>query len=247
MTASPHADFRDRPGLMPPPLIQQHGQFLVVRDDMLPGGSKSRVLFDLMNDNPAQEFVYAGTPYGCTHLALAYAARALGKTATIFIPQRHRSNWTHSMLEAETLGARFIDVPSGTRARLHKQAETYCAARPDVCLLPRGLDTDAFPRAFIACAAQIPLTPQEVWCASSSGTLTRALQAAWPYAEHHAVIVRKGAGDTGSAIQHAVSTAFECAAKLLPPFPSAPHFDAKAWGVMQKLARPGALFWNVAG
>ena len=30
-----------------------------------------------------------------------------------------------------------------------------------------------------------------------------------------------------------------------PPFPSVPTYDAKAWSVMKKYAKKGALFWNV--
>jgi hypothetical protein len=32
-----------------------------------------------------------------------------------------------------------------------------------------------------------------------------------------------------------------------PPFPSAAHYDAKAWALARDLAAEGALFWNVAG
>ena len=30
-----------------------------------------------------------------------------------------------------------------------------------------------------------------------------------------------------------------------PPFPSVPTYDAKAWAIMKKYAKKGALFWNV--
>ena len=37
-------------------------------------------------------------------------------------------------------------------------------------------------------------------------------------------------------------------AKALPPFPSDPHYDAKAWETMTARKGPGrVVFWNVAG
>ena len=35
--------------------------------------------------------------------------------------------------------------------------------------------------------------------------------------------------------------------KFLPPFPSAPNYDAKAWRFIKEYASDGAYFWNVAG
>ena len=31
----------------------------------------------------------------------------------------------------------------------------------------------------------------------------------------------------------------------MPPFPSAPTYDAKAWKFVKEHAKEGALFWNV--
>ena len=31
----------------------------------------------------------------------------------------------------------------------------------------------------------------------------------------------------------------------MPPFPSAPTYDAKAWKFVKEYAKPNALFWNV--
>ena len=31
----------------------------------------------------------------------------------------------------------------------------------------------------------------------------------------------------------------------MPPFPSVPTYDAKAWKIMREQAKPGSLFWNV--
>jgi hypothetical protein len=81
---------------------------------------------------------------------------------------------------------------------------------------------------------------------AGSGTLTRALQAAWPGARFHAVRVGKPP-DVGRARLYEAPEPFERDASLPPPFPSCSNYDAKAWRFLAEHARPGALFWNVAG
>ena len=51
----------------------------------------------------------------------------------------------------------------------------------------------------------------------------------------------------GDAI-HIYRRPFSDVAKALPPFPSDPHYDAKAWETMTARKGPGrVVFWNVAG
>lgn len=94
-------------------------------------------------------------------------------------------------------------------------------------------------------ARGIDVQPAEVWCAAGSGTLTRALQRAWPQAKHHAVQV--GAKpEAGRATVHVAPETFDQDAKELPPFASCSNYDAKVWRFFRRHATPGALLWNVA-
>lgn len=72
---------------LPPPVIEEHRGILVVRDDLIEGGTKSRVLDTVLDDN-APEYVYASTVYGYAQIALAVAGRRRGKPVTIRPSQR---------------------------------------------------------------------------------------------------------------------------------------------------------------
>lgn len=91
------------------------------------------------------------------------------------------------------------------------------------------------------------LQPAEVWTVAGSGVLTRALQRAWPAARFVAVVVGKQGCDTGRARRIVHPLPFTRPARVLPPFPSAASYDAKAWEYVRAQAEPEALFWNVAG
>ncbi len=111
--------------------------------------------------------------------------------------------------------------------------------------MPCGADAAASLGAIAEAAAATGLEPAEVWSVAGSGVLTRALQRAWPRARFVAVVVGREGCDTGRARRIVHPLPFERAAKVRPPFPSAPGYDAKAWEYIRAEAMPGALFWNV--
>ena len=83
----------------------------------------------------------------------------------------------------------------------------------------------------------------------SSGTLTRGLQMAFPDKDVHVVSVGHTMAqyEVGRAILHKSHLKFtqEVKEEDMPPFPSVPTYDAKAWKIMREQAKPGSLFWNV--
>lgn len=222
------------------PVIEQHGHILVVRDDLIPGGTKRRVLPSLLKG--ADEFVYASPACGYAQVALAYACREMGLKATVFTAKRKEMH--PRTAEAKAAGAKIVMVPHGYLSNVRSKAAQY-AATVDACNLPFGFDTPEFTSLLAEVARSIDVAPLEVWTVAGSGTLCRALQMAWPNATFHAV--RVGAEpDVGNANLYQALESFEQDACLKPPFPSCSNYDAKAWRFITERATPGALFWNVA-
>lgn len=225
---------------MQAPIIEQIGKILVVRDDLLPGGTKSRVLPELLTG--ATEFVYASPAYGYAQVALAHACRNAGYQATIFTAKR---NELHARTkEAKDAGAKIVMVPHGYLSNVQSKAKAYAEA-VSAKLLPFGLDVPAMAAGLQVIAAGLDIQPEEVWTVAGSGTLSRALQKAWPSA--HFFAVRVGAEpQVDRASLYVAPEKFEQDATVRPPFPSCANYDAKAWRFIQAKAGAGALFWNVA-
>jgi hypothetical protein len=222
------------------PIIEEVGDILVVRDDVLPGGTKSRALSKLLR--PGKEYVYATPAYGYAQIALAITCRQIGAKATVFVAKRKELH--PRTMEAKIAGASIQQVPNGymnvVKARAREYCETYGAT-----LLPFGLDFEDMRQALKEVALSIKISPSEVWTVAGSGTLSRSLQMAWPNAKFRAI--RIGAQcNVGKAVLFTAPEKFEESAKASPPFPSCDNYDAKAWQFIRKYAKPGALFWNVA-
>jgi len=230
---------------MTPPIVRYHDGIAVVRDDLFPGGTKARFLPVLFND--ADEVVYASPAEGGAQTALAHTARALGKRATIFVAKRKQPH--DRALEAKRVGAKVMQVPHGYLNVVQARAKEYCK-RTGARLAPFGVDLPEAIETIAAAAKATGLEPDEVWCASGSGVLARSLARAWPNARSHVIEVGRTLSpqDVAGATIHKAGIPFSKALKERPPFPSCPHYDAKAWRICKTRHGGGlVLFWNVTG
>ena len=226
------------------PVMEMHRGVMVIRDDMFPGGTKARFIGKLFQG--VSEAVYATPPEGGAQTALALTAKNMGRKATLFVAERAKPH--ARTLEASRLGAKVIPVSPGYMTVVQSRAREYCR-ETGAFLIPFGVD---FPEAIatIAEAARATgLDPDEVWCASGSGVLARGLAIAWPKARRHVVQVGRELSlrDVAGATIHVHPKKFGETASVKPPFPSDPHYDAKAWEMCMAKRGPGnVLFWNVA-
>jgi len=230
-----------------PPIVEEHEGFQIVRDDMIGGGSKMRFADYLIRSNKEiEEWVYGSSPAtGYAQISLSYLCRKYGKKSVIFMADRAINKRHKYQLEAIEAGADMRWVPNGMLSVTEKRARDYVSDSPTSRrLLPIGFDDPTVVASIIRVAQSMDVEPREVWTVGSSGTLTRGLQLAWPNATFHCVTVGH-AGDYGRAKTYRCEIPFNKATKVLPPFPSAPTYDAKAWEFMLEHASPGALFWNV--
>lgn len=247
--------------MLPDFVITRHDGINVLRDDLIPGGTKQRVLEPWLKEMGPGEYVYASPAEGYAQIALALACKALGKKwrANIFVARRKAQH--DRTLEAQRQGATItlVDNVAGFNvltARAREYANypvTPVKGALKRVLLPFGLDHERFRELMVETVKdnwkrQGYKAPKEVWAVVGSGTLIRCLQEVWPKADFHAVQVGHNA-DVGKATKHIYPDApksFSKKAKIMPPFPSCDTYDAKGWEFVQKYASRGALFWNVA-
>jgi hypothetical protein len=226
------------------PILEIHRGITVVRDDLFPGGTKARFIGSVFDG--ATEAVYASPPEGGAQTALATVARALGKRATIFVAQRAIPH--PRTLEAARLGAKVVPVAPGYLTVVQTRAKAYCRDT-GAFLIPFGADFPGAVEAIAAAALMTGETPDEVWCAAGSGVLARGLALAWPDARRHVVQIGRELSprEVAGAKIHVYPRKFGERAAIGAPFPSDPHYDAKAWEFCVAMRGPGRLlFWNVA-
>lgn len=225
------------------PIVEIHDGIHVVRDDLFPGGTKARFIPALFDD--ADEVVYATPCEGGAQTALAHVAAQLGKRATLFCAARKTQHPRVAM--GQRLGAQYHFVSPGYLNVVQARGEEYAdqtGAKLAAFGMPQAVD------AIAEAALSTGLTPDEVWCASGSGTLARGLAKAWPWATRYAVEVGRELSyrDVDNSLIVKQPLAFGAAYKGKVPFPADPHYDAKAWAECKARHKGGlVLFWNVTG
>jgi hypothetical protein len=229
------------------PILDTHQGVVGGRDGLMPGGTMSRFISTLVDQ--ADEVVYASSAEGGAQSALACVGRQLGKRVTIFGPARDELHPRQP--EAQALGARLVRIPGAALSVLHARARQYCL-QSGAALAPFGMHVPGCIEIIAHAARQIGLRPTQVWCAAGWGTLATALRVAWPEADHHAVQVgfKLTTADVAGATLHEYPMAYDWGAPpSATPFPSDPHYEAKAWQVCQaRRAHTGVVvFWNVMG
>ena len=243
----------------PAPVLERHEGVCVVRDDLIPGGSKSRFIDYLIGYAPefryVQEWVYGHSPrWGYGQLALSHVARLHGKRSTLFLAKSN-DLYPNTALAA-SWGTTVHQVPLGFMTVCASRAAAYVAEDPTTRrMVPFGLDHETVMGSIIKVARSIPIKPDEVWSVAASGTLTRGLQLAWPNAQVNVVQVghKMSPEERGRATVFTYPKPFatKCPAKDRPPFPSVGEYDAKAWTFARDAARRNpdkiVLLWNVAG
>lgn len=227
----------------PSPRIERHGRLLVVRDDLVNGGSKARFLPALIAGAP--EVVYAGPAWGGAAVALTVTARELGIPVTLFYAGRKR--WTARQEFAHSHGARIVEVRPGYLSVVRARAKQYCA-ETGARLLDWGLPQVEAEVVRVAQALATDEVP-EIWVAAGSGTMLRGLARA--FGAGRVVGVQVGhtltPEETAGCRVYPHPLLFEQRTTARPPFPSCRHYDAKAWEMAARRAPEGALFWNVMG
>jgi len=242
----------------PPIQIHEHEGFLVVRDDLLGCGSKVRFVDYLIRNMPQQEIVFGACPAtGFAQISLPVVAKRYEKSVHLFMAYREEKNYTEFQKRGIALGSIYHWIHDGMLNVTKKRASEYQELDPsNRVILPIGLEHPSVLASIIHVAqTQIPFTPDHVWSVGSSGCLNRGLQLAWPDAEVHVVSVghTMTPATIGRATMHRSPYPFERAVKKIdvPPYPSAPTYDAKCWRPMVDWYRnhdkpKKVLVWNVA-
>lgn len=245
-----------------PPSLSNHKVY-VVRDDLLCGGTKSRLIDLYMNKlyPNIEEFVYPSSWYGGAQVALAYGANKHNKKVTIITKPITNLNYTPAFIKiAEEIGGDNIKYIYNNNPQTY--IHQYVAD-----------STSKVKRHHVANGLGTPLTIDhlstiikdhlsksvlqnkkfdECWCAVGSETLIKSLYTADIADKYYGGCVfnqtMQFQKDNVECIDTKIS--FEVVSEDHPPFPSASHYDAKVWKLLIDKQRDDTpskniLFWNV--
>lgn len=230
----------------PDPVVRVYEGVRVVRDDLIVG-TKARAGDLLAFKSNADTFVYCQPRTGLAGVSILDVAKHYNKKVILFMPSSKRVSLHQACCierGAEVHFHRIAAMPI-----LNMKAKKY-AEENGYYFVPLGLRHELATAGIIHTASMID-EPDEVYVATSTGVLSRALQIAWPNAKFHAVAVARNmkAGELGraSVISHPYPFTKPEDEIYRPPFPTVDTYDAKVWRFINKdeAKHKNILFWNV--
>lgn len=260
-------DVNLNPTLQIVPVSMTDGRkFNIIRDDFLPGGTKQRIMGDLLSNSSATEFVYAGPSFGYAQVALSFVAKHLGKKATLFIEKQ--KPMTSLTRRAKEYGATVHEISDRGRPALLKVVQERAGEYVEkikkdksiLCnhyieLIPFGLYTPEFIESLAKQIKNalptelIDKPPGKIWLAAGSATILNALYKVFPNTEFGIVQVGKTIWpdqiDEARTTKYVSDQKFWEVAKIQPPYPTVKTYDAKIWKYVMEYGKSGDYVWNV--
>jgi len=229
------------------PKIRVHDGIRVVRDDLLTG-SKVRGGDCLISSLPEHidTIVYVQPRTGLAGVSILDVAKRHNKNVMLFMPSSKRISHHQACCIEQGCGYSFHRIAA--MPNLNLIAKKWASEHENAFFVPLGLKHEMVTAGIVKTASSIP-APDEVYCATSTGVLTRALQIAWPKTKFTSVCVSRNmkAGELGRARAISEALAFTASEKAnnLPPFPTIDTYDGKVWKYIPKNSGKDILFWNV--
>ena len=254
----------------PPPVVTQlahrEKRFFVVREDLLPGGTKQRAagaLLQALSQRGFTHFIYASPFAGFAQVALSYVCAQLGLKCTLFVESIPGT--LGEVHEFTSLAARYganIRMQS-TLLEAEKSASMFAQnAGTHTYKIPLGFDCAEFKKsmrteiekAWASILEQLPQAPKKVWLPVGSGTLANIFASLIDVGINCVdVHVLKPCDSRLQRLTefpnikyYSSNLAFAEPATEIPDVPSNLHYDAKLWEFIAIHGQDGDLWWNVA-
>ncbi len=228
--------------------IENHNGINVLRDDLLPGGTKSIFLHKIL-DTTKDYFVYASPVYGGMQIALAHYCSSIGKKAVIFCARRKSPH--PNTLRAKAAGAIIYQVPYGYLTNCQAKATRFAEANNGQVVTFGAnypVAIDAIADRMRKVTSVLGKEPTKIYCAVGSGTLIKGILQGTDTAKVHGVLVGAdfSLDGTNRATFIRYPKPFDYESKISSPFPSCKNYDLKAWEYcLKEKEKQNILFWNV--
>ncbi len=243
--------------------FKENQKLFVVRDDVLPGGTKQRAIIPYLQSLQKKgfnHFIYLSHFCGFSQISLAHGCKVLGLKCTIFTTHDLNNELHNNSAIAKEYGAQIYTCASLDQAEY--EAKEFVDTNLRNHLIPTGFHDEEFINILSETLQeqwdyiQSKFLINEVWLPFGSGALVNAFKKVIPeYITLHVVDLNildpydqkvVSIKNDKRVVYHQSNLAFHEVSNNPPPIQANDYYDAKVWEHI--ILQPGqnALWWNVA-
>lgn len=228
--------------------------FNIIREDLLIGGSKQRIILDIITQKKEKNIFYRGPVNGYAQLALAYGCFVLGKKCHLILNKQYKNKLYIITKIAMIFGAVIheIDKPLNNKDELVKINDILDKYK-DSYLLPLGFHTDNVVKSYEKVLLKLKdkiKEPKRMWLVASSGTVADSLLNIFKNTFFNIVFVGHVRDDYYSNNRIKIYKApqkFRAFPKNIPPYRTELSYDGKIWQFLIKYGLNNDYIFNVEG
>ncbi len=228
--------------------IERYKNLHILRDDKLIGGTKSRFIRELLDDNK-KGYIYCSLGYGAFQIALSEICKELKKECHIFSPDKKIKDINSKKVELNLGIVHYI--PYGYMSVLNKRAKDFNDYNnQEYQILTFGADSevavDRISETMEKITAELGFEPSQIYCSVGSGTLLRGILKGTKKSKIKGIIVGKDYDIKHDRVElYKYPKGFKYESKLEIPFESNKNYDRKALEIALEENIDNSFFWNV--
>ncbi len=243
--------------------FKENQKLFVVRDDVLPGGTKQRAIIpylQALHKKGFNHFIYLSHFCGFAQISLAHGCKVLGLKCTIFTTNDLNQKLHSNSKIAQEYGANIQVCASLDQAEY--EAKEFMDTNLRNHLIPIGFNDEIFINLLAEKIheqwdfIQSKFLVSEVWLPFGSGALVKAFKKVIPeFIKVHVIDLNILDSYDPKVVEikndkrvtyHKSELAFHEVSKKPPPIPANDYYDAKVWEHIKLQSDQNALWWNVA-
>jgi len=243
--------------------MKKDQKLFVVRDDVLPGGTKQRAIIPYLQGLQKKgfnHFIYLSHFCGFAQISFAHGCKVLGLKSTIFTTKDLNNKLHSNTLIAQKYGAEIKVCASLDQAEY--EAQEYFETNLRNHLIPTGFNDELFINLLAERLheqwdfIQSKFLINEIWLPFGTGAMVSAFKKVVPeFIQIHVVDLNildsydpevvKIKNDS-RVVYHQSELAFHEVSKNPPPISANDFYDAKVWEHIELKSNQNAIWWNVA-
>jgi len=235
------------------PVLYNNKKFNIIREDYLIGGSKQRIILDIIDTIKEKNLFYRGPVNGYAQIALAYGCFIKNKKCHLILNKQYNNKHYIITKIAKIFNAIIYEIPKPQNKEKEKEdIQKILNNYTDNYIFTLGFYNPLAIKTYKKSLEKLKeiVYPKRLWITASSGTIVDSLLEIFPKTIFNVIFIgdiRKDYYNHPKINVYRSKLPFRTKTKIIPPYTTELSYDGKIWEFVIKYGKNDDYVFNVAG